>query len=124
MRLKMVTNNILLEAALYTLVVGSLCVIFFIADTFDGTTAIYYVGGWGWSPGKPITTPLAWAPQVSTLIASLGGIYIFYILAPYAVYHNAKRHGRNAVRWTTAFVVFTPVLAGIAYLLTWPKSQQ
>lgn len=38
--------------------------------------------------------------------------------------HVIKRHERNVVAWTTAVVVFSPFLAGIAYLLTWPKDKR
>jgi hypothetical protein len=39
------------------------------------------------------------------------------------MYRHAKRYNRNTVRWTTAAIVFSPVLAWIAYGLSWRKSQ-
>jgi len=59
-----------------------------------------------------------WAP---------GGILVLFFLILYAfgvwaIYTVAKRHNRNAVRWTTAAIVFSPVLAWAAYGLTWRKS--
>ena len=38
--------------------------------------------------------------------------------------HYVRQHGRNVVSWTTASIVFTPILAGIVYLLTWPKGKK
>lgn len=48
---------------------------------------------------------------------------ILYAFGVWAIYTVAKRHGRNAVRWTTAAIVFSPVLAWAVYGLTWRKSQ-
>ncbi len=50
----------------------------------------------------------------------IGGLALYITLA-YVVHNHAKSHNRRAVAWTTAFIVFTPILAGLAYLLTWPK---
>ena len=36
---------------------------------------------------------------------------ILYAFGIWAIYNNARRHGRNTVRWTTAAIVFSPVLA-------------
>ena len=44
-----------------------------------------------------------------------------YLTLPYEVYKHAKKKNRRAVMWATAFVVFTPILAGLVYLFTWPK---
>jgi len=66
-------------------------------------------------PGNPVE----WAPVVWAIIAAL----IVYIVGCWIIYQHAKRYRGNAVRWATASVVFSPVLAGIAYGLTWPKSQ-
>lgn len=38
--------------------------------------------------------------------------------------HYVRQHGRNVVSWTTASIAFTPILAGIVYLLTWPKGRK
>lgn len=113
----MITGRPLREMVLSFLSAALLCIIFFVADYFDGTE-IYHSE---WYYAEPWAEPIVWAPFASLFAGVVAGIYIFYILAPYAVYHHAKQKGRNAVRWTTAFVVFTPLLAGIAYLLTWPK---
>jgi len=105
---------------LVVLVAVILCIIFFTVDYVDGTVSQYIER----TTGQYVIDLMTWAPFACTLVACLAGFYIFYILAPYAVYHHSKRHGRNTVRWTTAFVVFTPVLAGVAYLLTWPKEKK
>ena len=107
----MTTGSALRKMLWSILVIVVLFIIFLAVDYYDGTTDSYYVGGSFLTPERLVTTPLAWAPEVSALVAILAGIYIFYILAPYAVYDHAKRHGRNAVRWTTAFVVFTPFVS-------------
>jgi hypothetical protein len=63
--------------------------------------------------------PLEWAPLAWGLSAAI----ILYIVGIWIIYQYAKRHGRNVVRWTTAAITFSPVLAGIVYGLTWPKSR-
>jgi len=78
--------------------------------------AMEYVG-----PGKfrPIpSNPLEWAPAAWGIIAA----GIIYIVGCCVLYRHAKRYNRNAVRWTTAAIVFSPVLAWIAYGLSWRKS--
>ena len=54
------------------------------------------------------------------VLSLIGAIGLYFTLA-YVVYNNARKHNRRAVAWATAFIVFTPILAGLAYLLTWPK---
>ena len=77
--------------------------------------------GYGWEaqlepvPGNPPT----WAPLASLFIA----LAILYAVGVWIIYNHAKRHNRNAMRWATAAIAFSPILAGIAYGLTWPKSQ-
>ncbi len=76
--------------------------------------------GYGW-PRKyePIPgNPLEWAPEAWAIIAA----GILYIIGVWIMYHHAKRYNRNAVRWTTAAIVFSPVLAWIVYGLSWRKS--
>lgn len=58
---------------------------------------------------------------VNWIVLSLIGAIGLYFTLAYAVYNHAKKHDRRAVAWATAFIVFTPILAGLAYLLTWPK---
>ena len=60
-----------------------------------------------------------WAPYVMVVLFFL----IPYIFGVWAIYSVAKRHGHNTVRWTTAAIVFSPVLAWAVYGLTWRKSQ-
>jgi DNA-directed RNA polymerase subunit RPC12/RpoP len=58
----------------------------------------------------------------SLILVLIAGIASYFTLA-YVVYNHAKKRNRRAVAWATAFVVFTPVLGGIAYLLSWPKEK-
>jgi hypothetical protein len=58
---------------------------------------------------------------VDWIVLSLIGATGLYFTLAYVVYNHARKHNRRAVAWATAFVVFTPILAGLAYLLTWPK---
>jgi len=46
---------------------------------------------------------------------------VLYIVGCCILYRHAKMHDRNAVRWTVASIVFSPILVWIAYGLTWPK---
>lgn len=77
--------------------------------------------GYGWPPKyEPIPgNPATWAPLASIFIA----LAILYAISVWIIYQHAKRYRGNAVRWATASVVFSPILVGIAYGLTWPKSQ-
>jgi len=54
------------------------------------------------------------------VISSIVGSALYFTVA-YVVYNHARKHHRRAVAWATAFIVFTPILAGLVYLLTWPK---
>lgn len=49
---------------------------------------------------------------------------ILYAFGVWAIYTVAKRHNRNAVRWSTAAIIFSPVLAWAVYGLTWPKGEK
>jgi hypothetical protein len=51
----------------------------------------------------------------------LVSIFFLTLASAFFIYYHAKAYGRNAVRWATAFIIFSPLWAGIAYLLTWPK---
>lgn len=119
----MLTSKPVRKILLSILVAVLLCIIFFSIDLLDGITHTYTYRTWG-GLEKTVVETIAWADDATAVTVILAAFYIFYIVIPNIVYNNAKRHGRNAVRWTTAFVVFTPVLAGIAYLLTWPKGQK
>lgn len=54
-------------------------------------------------------------PEFPTWIglALTGGLALYITLA-YVVYDYAKKHHRRAVAWTTAFIVFAGILAGLA----------
>lgn len=65
--------------------------------------------------GFEIPELLDW--RVLSIIVTVG---LYFTLA-YAIYNHAKKHDRRAVAWATAFIVFTPILSGLLYLLSWPK---
>jgi predicted nucleic acid-binding Zn ribbon protein len=52
-------------------------------------------------------------------ISALAALYGFGVFAMYKI---AKLNNRNAVRWMTASIVFTPVITWIVYGLSWSKS--
>jgi hypothetical protein len=56
--------------------------------------------------------------------AVIFALAVLYAFGVWAIYTVAKRNMRNAVRWTTAAIVFSPALAWIVYGLSWSKSQQ
>jgi hypothetical protein len=78
-----------------------------------GVDALDGKGAW-WGRYETFT----WAPYVILVLFFL----IPYIFGVWAIYSVAKRHNRNAVRWTTVAIVFSPVLAWAAYGLTSRKS--
>lgn len=49
-----------------------------------------------------------------------GSLTLVIVFARF-IYLHALAYERNAVAWATAFVFFSPLWAGIAHLLTWPK---
>lgn len=126
----MFASKTMRRIVLSILVAILLCIIFFAIDLFDGITSTYKYykpyepsSGWPLEVDRTEIRPIAWAPGAVGIVAGALVFYFLYIVVPQIVYGNAKSYGRNAVRWTTAFVVFTPFLAGIAYLLTWPKNK-
>jgi len=109
---KLNPTNLILLGIIWALGSGLLSGIFFAIDSIDATYGYYG----SWSPSK--TNPIVWAPTASIVTV----IIILNVLSAYFIYHHAKLHGRKMVAWATAFLVFSPILAGIAYGLTWPKS--
>ena len=130
-----------LHFLLWIMIAIILCAIFLGVDYVDGISDYHYI-----YPDTPMATydpesgkfeyieswpepigeveeRIVWALTPSLTILVVTALYVLYVFPTVMVYHNANRVGRNAVRWATAFVVFTPLLAGIAYLLTWPKGQ-
>lgn len=105
-----------------------LCGIFFVIDYFDPSN----VGEWtdhplfslfsGAEKTYHVITPFNWAPETSIVIASIVVFYL-YIFTTRIIYRHAKPNRRNVVRWTTASIVFSPLLAGLIYLLTWPQKE-
>lgn len=51
-------------------------------------------------------------------------IILFNLASADILRHYVKHHERNVVSWTTAIILFSPILIGILYLLTWPKDRK
>jgi hypothetical protein len=94
---------------------GILTGVFFLIDEFVGNKTHLSI----FDPFYN-THEFTWAPLTSITVAVVLAINLVSanVLKPYL-----ERQGRNVVAWTTAIVVFTPILAGIVYLLTWPKDK-
>lgn len=60
---------------------------------------------------------LKWATEITIAI----GIISFNLAMADNIRRYAESHGRNTVFWTTATILFSPLLALIAYFLTFPK---
>lgn len=112
---KLSLANLILLGIIWVLGSGFFSAIFFAIDFENNPPSYYRSLGLPWH-----SSPITWAPTASIVTS----IIILNIISAYIVYHHAKRHGRNPVAWATAFAVFSPILAGIAYGLTWPKTQQ
>ena len=110
---KLNPTNLILLGVIWALGSGFFSAIFFAID-FENSPSSYYGSG---RPNPYWYSPISWAPTASIVTS----IIILNIISAYIVYHHAKRHGRNSVAWATAFLAFSPLLAGIAYGLTWPK---
>jgi len=107
-RQKRANYRLLSNLLLWMLVCGILSVCFFILE--DVTDTGY--SRWRDSGG--------WAAQLSIFVTILG----FNLATTHVLRHYVRHHERNVVSWTTASIVFTPILAGIVYLLTWPRGKK
>ncbi|MFC2043905.1 hypothetical protein ACFLT8_01680 [Chloroflexota bacterium] len=67
---------------------------------------------------------LTWAIGLSACAIILGATLGFYVAGVIFIVQLAEYHKRNVVTWTTASILFTPVLAIIAYLLTCQNSDK
>jgi hypothetical protein len=65
-------------------------------------------------------TSYDWLPKVAIAVTVL----LFNLGSADILRYYIKQHGRNVISWTTAIIVFTPIITGIAYLITWPKNQK
>jgi hypothetical protein len=112
------------------LITAVLVGLFFLIDTFDNTPGIPiyshhapYLYPWETAIPEPqiigYEMRYTWAFSLS-LCVGLTGLYMAGALF---IAGLAERQHRNLVAWTTAAIVFTPVLASIAYLLTWPQGK-
>jgi len=119
-RNKSLTAKTLLNLALWIGICWLLAYVFHQIDLIDDTKTLVsdplgkMFGGSGYR-----YVPITWAPAVTIFVFVLG----FNIVAADIVKPYIKRQGENVVMWVTAIIVFTPLLAGIAYLLTWPKDR-
>jgi len=73
--------------------------------TYTSTVTVY-----------PTYQPSYWVVVSSIVVFVVG----FNIAGADIVYHHARRHKRKALAWATAFILFSPLLTGIVYFLTWP----
>jgi hypothetical protein len=92
--------------ALWILVSSVLSVIFIIIEDVTGTGPSRLGGGWAF--------------ELSFFVRVTG----FNIACADILRHYIKQHKRDVTAWTTAIIIFTPVLTGIVYLLTWPGNQK
>ena len=66
-----------------------------------------------------IDQPYGWFVALAIVVS----VILFNVFSADILRHYIKQHSRNVIAWTTAVIVFTPFLTGIAYLLTWPKDK-
>jgi len=109
---------------LWILISGLLSGLFFLIDSNDGTfTNIYryeYFQPFDkMLPRKVGTSEYAWAPEASIAVSIIG----FNLVGARAGRYYFRRHKRDVYRWTAAFMLFSPIIAGIIYYytLTWHK---
>jgi hypothetical protein len=106
--------RVLLDFILLVVYCGFFSVIFLILDFIDGTRKYIVDVPFGYY------SPITWAPVAVIVIVIVG----FNIASADIMRLYTKRHGRNTIAWVTATIIFTPILAGIFYFLTWPKEQK
>lgn len=115
-RQKRANLRLLSNLLLWMLVCGILSACFFIIEDVTDTGPQFGFSlceeGAEWRGG--------WAIQLSIFVTILG----FNLATTDVLRHYVRHHRRNVVSWTTASIVFTPILAGIVYLLTWPKGKK
>lgn len=112
---------ILRNTILWIVICGLLDVILWIVDYIDflnSERSLPYEKelSFGTYMAIPYYTTSVWT-NWSILIISILGLNI---AGANIVYNHAKSHNRNACAWLVGFILFTPILAGIAYLVTWP----
>ncbi|MFC1948105.1 hypothetical protein ACFLXY_09330 [Chloroflexota bacterium] len=93
--------------------------ILFVIDQFTGEVVVYTKNPFSTNPYKDMWTSyvsdgLTWSPIVT-------GVLLFNMISAALLRPYIKRHGRNNISWTTAIILFSPILAGFTYLLTWPS---
>ena len=115
-RQKRANKRLISNLLIWILVCGILSAGFFIIQdvTDTGSRLVRYVrdGGRDWTGG--------WAAGLSIFTTILG----FNLATTEVLIHYVRQHERNVVSWTTASLVFTPILSSVVYLLTWPKARK
>ena len=115
-RQKRANKRLISNLLIWVLVCGLLSAGFFIledvTDTGSRLVRNFRDAGRDWTGG--------WAAQFSIFMTILG----FNLATTDVLRHYVRQHGRNVVSWTTASIIVTPILAGIVYLLTWPKDKK
>ena len=116
-RQKRANKRLISNLLIWILVCGVLSAGFFILENVTGTgSELTRVRGGG---GEYKTTG-GWAVGLSIFTTILG----FNLATTEVLIHYVRQHERNLVSWATASLVFTPILAGVVYLLTWPKDRK
>ena len=113
MKLQSMSELVALDLLAWVLICGVITGVFFLIDNQSTSGQLI------WNPeiGRFVKeSSISWAPAASIWVGLIG----LTIAAAHIIYHHAKRHGRNAVAWATAFIVFSPFLSLIVYLITWP----
>jgi len=109
-RQKRANKRLISNLLIWILVCGVLSACFFIIEDVTDTNL----------PRLRGQAQVGWAAGLSTFVFILG----FNLATTDVLRHYVRHHGRNVVSWATASIVFTPILAGVVYLLTWPKDKK
>ncbi len=108
---------------LWILVSGLLTGLFFLIDANDGTIIPHELRKIGGSTIQiGMKSKYAWAPEASIAVSIIG----FNLAGARVGRYYFRRHKRDVYRWTAAFLMFSPIIAGIIYYytLTWNKEQK
>ena len=109
-RQKRANKRLISNLLIWILVCGLLSLLFFWLEDITAP----------WTYHRGLSPKPSWAVEPSIFVTILG----FNLATTDVLRHYVRQHGRNVVSWTTASLVFTPILAGVVYLLTWPKDRQ
>ncbi len=113
MKLQSMSELVAVDLLAWILICGLITGVFFLIDNQGAPgQLVWNPETWRFEREPNIT----WAPGASLWVGLIG----LSVATAHIIYHHAKRHGRNAVAWATAFIVFSPFLSFIVYLITWP----